>query len=110
MEIDGIPHPKDSVNFNYATSNYLDHYRGLKLIFRFCAKEPLLKLFITYTDKKIFYPIQIIHLRFIVDHIILEKLQLFEEYRGSFDKAHFEARLFTIINGRGEIKMVSDGD
>ena len=49
------------------------------------------------------YPIQVIDLRFRVDHINPEKIQLFEEYRGDTKNA----RLFLILIRRREIKMIS---
>ena len=66
----------------------------------------LLKPFINYTDVKNSYPIQVIDLRFQVDHINPKKIQLFEEYRN--DPAN--ARLFLILIRHREIKMVSDGN
>ena len=51
------------------------------------------------------YPIQVIDLRFQVDHIKSKKIQLFEEYRG----ATSNARLFIILVRHREIKMISDG-
>ena len=55
---------------------------------------------------KNFYPIQVIDLRFSVDHITPKKIQLFEEYRN--DPAN--ARLFLILIRHREIKMISDGN
>ena len=52
---------------------------------------------------KIIYPIQVIDLRFQVDHINPKKIQFFEEYRP--DPA--SARLFLILIRHREIKMVS---
>ena len=51
------------------------------------------------------YPIQIIDLRFQVDHITPKKVQLLEEYRA--DPAN--ARLFVILFRQREIEMISDG-
>ena len=90
VEMDGT---RDSVDVNYATNDHPDQYRDLK--YEEYAKEPLLKPFIKHTDLKQFYPIQVIDLRFQVDHANPKKLQLFEEYRGNPDNAHTEARLFT---------------
>ena len=36
--------------------------------------------FISYSDVKTKYPVQIIHLRHQSDHIIPQKIQLFQEY------------------------------
>ena len=62
--------------------------------------------FIKYDDVKNTYPIQVIDLRFQVDHINPKKIQFFEEYRA--DPAN--ARLFLILIRHREIKMVSDGN
>ena len=52
------------------------------------------------------YPIQVIDLRFQVDHINPKKIQLFEENRGATNNA----RLFVISIRHREIKMISDGN
>ena len=67
--------------------------------------EELLNPFISYTDMKNKYPIQIIDLRFQVDHINPKKIGLFEEYRGATNNA----RLFMILVRHREIKMITDG-
>ena len=51
------------------------------------------------------YPLQVIDLRFQVDHINPKKIQLFEAYRN--DPAN--AKLFLVLIRHREIKMVSDG-
>ena len=51
------------------------------------------------------YPFQSIDLRFQVDHINPNKIQLFEENRGATNNA----RLFMILLRHREIKMISDG-
>ena len=48
-----------------------------------------------YTDIKNKYPIQIIDLRFQVDHITPQKIQLFEEF--NTDPANDNARLFVLL-------------
>ena len=106
VEMDGT---RDSVDVDYATNDHPDKYRDLKLLYEEYAKEPLLKPFIKHTDMKHFYPIQVIDLRFQVDHANPKKLQLFEEYRGNRDKAHTDARLFTWLIRCRELKIVSDG-
>ena len=88
-----------NITVNIEISNYF---------FEEYAEEPLLKQFITFADLKIFYPIQIIDLRFQIDRINPEEIQLFEECRGEHDNAHLNARLFTILISRRELKMVSD--
>ena len=62
---------------------------------------------ISYPDMKNKYPIQVIDLRFQLDHITPKKMQLFEEYRD--DAGPNDARLFVILVGRREIELISDG-
>ena len=52
------------------------------------------------------YPIQLIDLRFQVDHNNPQKIGLIKEYRGTTNNA----RLFMIIAKHREIKMISDGN
>ena len=52
------------------------------------------------------YLIQVIDLRFQVDHITPKKIQLFEEYRAK----PANAKLFIILIRRREIEMISDGN
>ena len=52
-----------------------------------------------------FYPILVIGLRFQLDHMNLEKTQLFEEHNAATNGAKF----FVILIRHSEIKMVSDG-
>ena len=60
---------------------------------------------------KHFYPIQIIDLRFHLDHINPEeKNQIFEEYGGRHDDTCIDAGLFTILIRRRELKPVSEGN
>ena len=57
-----------------------------------------------------FYPIQVIVLRFQVVHVNPKKNQPFEDNRGDLDQAHIDARIFTILIRRREVKNVSDGN
>ena len=52
-----------------------------------------------------FYPTKKTDLRHQVDHISLEKIELFEEWRTDLGNA----RIFVILNRHREIKMVSVG-
>ena len=106
VEIDGIRYPKDSVHVNYTENDYLDQYRDIKLFYKEYLGEELMNPFIKYDDVKNTYPIQVIDLRFQVDHINPKKIQLFEEYRANPNNA----RLFLILIRHREIKMVSDGN
>ena len=106
VERDGVRYPKYSVAVNYTENKYLDQYRDIKLFCKEHLGEELMNPFIKYVDVKNTYPIQVIDLRFQVDHINSKKIQLFEEYRA--DPAN--ARLFLILIRHREIKMVSDGN
>ena len=63
--------------------------------------------FISYTDMKSKYPIQVIDLRHQVDHITPKENQLFEEF--NTDPANVNARLFVISIRHRQIEMISDG-
>ena len=52
------------------------------------------------------YPIQLIDLRFKVDHNNPKKIGIFKEYKGTTNNA----RLFMILIKHREIKMISDGN
>ena len=54
---------------------------------------------------KKFYSIQIIDLRFQVDHIKPKKIPLFEEFSENLDNE----RLFVILIRHRQIEMISDG-
>ena len=86
-------YPKFSVSFEYASNEYFGQYTDLKLLYRDYVGVELLYHFISYTDMKSEYPIQVIDFTFQVDHINLQKSQVFEEYRSATNKA----RLFMIL-------------
>ena len=95
-----------SVLTNYPENDYIDQYRDLKLFYKGYIGEELLSPFVTYSDMKSKYPIQVIDLRYQADHITPKKIQLFEEY-----KEHpANAGLIVIIIRRREIEFVSDGN
>ena len=73
VEIDGVRYPKDSVDNNYEANDYLGQHRNNKLFYKEYVGERLLKPYINYTAVKNTYPIQVIDLRFQVDHINLKK-------------------------------------
>ena len=62
--------------------------------------------YITFPDKKYFYPIQIIDLRHQVDHLTPTRIQIFEEF--SEDPAN--ERLFLILIRHRQVEMISDGN
>ena len=106
VEIDGVRYPKDGVLINFEENSYLDQYRDLKLFYKEYLGEQLLQPYITYSDMKYLYPIQITDLRFQVDHITPKKKQLFQEF--SEDPAN--ERLFIILVRHRQIEMISDGN
>ena len=106
VDIDGVGYPRDSVNIDYATKDYLDQKRDLKLFQKEFVVEELLYPFVSYTDMKTKYPIQVTDLRFQVDHNNPIKIHLFEECRGATNNA----RLFLILIRHREIKLISDGN
>ena len=105
-EIDGIRYPKNQVMVNYEENNYLEQYKGLKLFYKEYVGDQLLSPIITYDKMKDYYPIQIIDLRFQVDHISPKKIRLFEEY----DPNPTNTVLYVILIKHREIKMISDGN
>ena len=79
VEIDGIRYPRDSVLTNFGINDYLEQYKDVKLFYKEYVGEELLNPFKSYPDMKDKYPIQVIDLRFQVDHMTPKKIQLFEE-------------------------------
>ena len=73
VEIDGYRYPKESVITNFTENDYLDQYRDLKSFYQEYAGEQLMNPFISYTDMKNKYPIQVIDLRHQIDHITPKK-------------------------------------
>ena len=59
--------------------------------------------FISYPDMRNKYSIQLIDLRFQVDHITPKKFQCFEEYRDEPARNPNKARLFVLLVRRKEI-------
>ena len=105
VEIDGVRNPKDGTLINFEENSYLDQYRDLKLFYKEYVGEELFQPYISYSDMKYLYPIQITDLRFQVDHITPKKIQLFEEF--SEDPAN--ERLYIILVRHRQIEMISDG-
>ena len=68
VEIDGIRYPRDSVLVNYEQNDYIEQYNDLKLFFKEYISEEVMYPFISYTDIKTKYPIEIIDLRHQSDH------------------------------------------
>ena len=105
-EIDGVRNPKNPVMVNYDENNYLEQDRDLKLFHKEYVGESMLSPIISYDKKKNYYPIQLIDLRFQVDHISPKKIRLFEEY----DPNPTNINLYVILKKHRGIKMISDGN
>ena len=90
---------------NYEENNYIEQNKDLKLFYKDYVGEQLLSPTISFYKMKIIFPIQIIDLRFQVDHISPKKIQLIEE----FDKNPTNTILYIILIKHREIKMISDG-
>ena len=107
-EIDGNRYPKESVLTNFSENDYIDQYRNLKTFYQEYVGEELMSPFISYTDMKNKYPVQVINLRHQVDHISPKKIQLFEEYKN--DPICNNKRLYVILIRHKQIEMISDGN
>ena len=108
VEVDGYRYPKESVITNFTENDYLDQYRDLKIFYQEYVGEQLMNPFISYTDMKNKYPIQVIDLRHQIDHISPKKIQLFEEYKK--DPVYESKSLYVILIRHKQIEMISDGN
>ena len=106
VEIDGVRYPKDGVLINFEENSYLDQYRDLKLFYKEYVGEELLQPYVSYSDMKYLYPIQITDLRHQVDHLTPKKIQLFEE----FSEDPNVERLFIVLIRHRQIEMITDGN
>ena len=106
VEIDSIRYPRDNVILNYEQNDYIEQYKDLNLFFKEYIGEQLLSPFISYTDMKTKYPIQIVDLRHQTDHISLKRIQLFQEYSADPENAKF----YLMLIRRREIELISDGN
>ena len=104
VDIDGVRCRRDGVCIDYASNDYVNHYRHPKLFYKDYLGEQLPNSFLSYTDMKNNYPMQVIDLRFQVDHINPKKIQLLQEYRSATNNA----RLFMILIRHRQIKLISD--
>ena len=68
----------------------------------------MLNPYIFHPGMKNKYPIQVIHLRFQVDHISPKKLQLFEEVRPELDNVI--ARIYVILFRPRQVEKISNGN
>ena len=69
VDIDDVRYSRDGVNFEYGLNDYVDHYRDLKFFYKEYVGDKNISPFLNYTDMTSKYHIQIIDLRFQVDHI-----------------------------------------
>ena len=81
VEINGIRYPKDGVLNIFRENSYLDQYRDLKFFYKEYVGEELLSPYISYSDMKYLYPIQITDLRFQVDHITPKKFNYSKNFQ-----------------------------
>ena len=68
VEVDGIRYTRDAVLTNNDLNDYLDQHKDVELVYKEYVGE-ILNPFLTYPDMKNKFPIQVIDLRFQVDHI-----------------------------------------
>ena len=106
VEIDGQRYPRDSSLMNYEQNDYIEQYKDLKLFLKEYIGEQLLSPFLSYSDMKTKYPIEIKDLRHQADQITPKKIQLFLEY--GIDPEN--SRFFLILIRRREIELISDGN
>ena len=106
VEIDSVGYPRNSFLINYEQNDYVEQYKDLKLFFKEYIRDGMMSLFISNTDMKTKYPIEIIDLRHHFDHITPKKIQLFQEYSADPENAKFNLLLIR----RREIELISDGN
>ena len=93
------------MDVEYSRKDCFIQYRGFESLCKQYVAEPLLNPFISYPDMENLYHIQIIDLRFHLDHVNPNKNQPFQEKTANVASG----RLFAILIGNGEIKTVSHG-
>ena len=106
VEIDGQTYPRESVLINYEEKDYIQQYKGLKLLSKEYIGELLLNSRISYPEMETKYLIVIIVLRHQTEYITAKTIQLFQEYGTDPDNA----RLIFLLNGRREIYILSYGN
>ena len=80
VDIDGVRKPRDAVSNDYASNDFFGENRDPKVFYKEYVGEELPNLFIKYTDEKIIYLMQVIDVRFQVDHSNPKKIQLHEKF------------------------------
>ena len=89
VEIYGIRCPRDSVLVNYEQNDYIEQFKHVKLFFKEYIGEELMSPFISYTEMKTKYPIEVIGLRHQSHHITPKKIQPFMEHDADPENARF---------------------
>ena len=74
-EIDGYSNPKDTVFTDFPENDYVDQYSDLNLFYKEYVGQELKITFISHPNMKNKYQIQVIDLRFQVDHISPQKIR-----------------------------------
>ena len=75
VEIDSLRYPRDSLLINFEQNDYIEQYKDLKLFFKEYVGEQLLNPFISNSDIKTKYPIEIVDLRHQPNHISPKKFK-----------------------------------
>ena len=91
---------------SYEQNFHFEQYKDLKRIFKEDVGEELMTPFISYTDMKTIYSIEIIDLRHQPDHNTPRKIQLFQDYSADPEIAKF----YSILIRRREIELLSGGN
>ena len=71
FEIDGIRYPREGLQVNYEENDFIEQYKDIKLFFKEYTGEDVMTPFISYTDTKTKYPIEVIDLKHQHEHIKL---------------------------------------
>ena len=103
-EINGDRCPRNPIMINYDDNNYLDQYKILKTFYKAYVGEYFLYPIITCAKTKDYCPIQIIDLRFQMNHISPKKNRFFEEK----DDNPVNTNLYIILIKHRELNMVSN--
>ena len=105
VELDGVRYPKDPIEAIFTDNKFLDQYRDPKVFYKEYIGESILHPFISYLVMKMFYPKQVIDLRFQILYITPKKIRLFEEYEETPENTN----LYVILIKHRKSIMMSDG-
>ena len=106
VELHGVRYPKDPIEAIFTDNKFLDQYRDLELCYKEYIGESLLHPSISYLVMKMFYPIQVIDLRFQIQYNTPKKIRLSEEYEETPENTN----LYVILIKHRKILMMSDGN